>query len=137
MLSLRVVTEAKALLEEAQGWWPWSWASTENQRAVRSAIEGATAALDREVAKAKTCWSDEMKSAYQGKSVEPRINRVAQALKEAEAACHRATEQAKRTFDEAEREWNAAKARDGALEAKAAIEKHEAILKMAKATGSG
>ena len=135
MPSLRVVAEAKALLEEAQGWWPWSWASEENQRTVRAAIENATAALDREVARAKTSWSKKMQSAYRNEDAEPGISQTVKALKAAEAACRRATERAKRTFDEAEREWNAAKTRDGAIKAKEAIEKHEAVLRMAKAAG--
>ena len=133
MAALRAVTEAKTLLDEAQGWWAWTWASTENQRRVRSAIENATAALDREVAKAKNSWNQDLTRAYQGGNIDPGANRAARALREAEAEFNTATAIAKKTFDEAEKEWNAAKARDGALEAKAAIQKHEAFLNMARA----
>jgi hypothetical protein len=51
--ALRVVTDAKRLLDEAQDWWPWSWASEVNKSRLRSAIETATEALAREVEKAK------------------------------------------------------------------------------------
>ncbi|HYL36993.1 MAG TPA: hypothetical protein VEV17_13850 [Bryobacteraceae bacterium] len=133
MAALHAVTEAKTLLDEAQGWWPWTWASIQNQRRVRSAIEDATAALDREVAKAQNSWRKDLTRAYQGGNVDPSTNRAAKALREAEAEFNTATALAKKTFDEAEKEWNAAKARDGALEAKAAIQKHEAFLSMARA----
>ena len=114
MPALRAVMEAKALLEEAQAWWPWSWALQENQDRIRAAIERATAALDCEIAKA-------------GKT-----KRAHKALKNAEAEFNRATELAKKTFDEAEKEWNPAKARAGALRAKEALEKHELILEMVR-----
>jgi hypothetical protein len=136
MPALRAVTEAKKLLDQAQGWWALTWASEENKRKIRSAIERATAALDREIASAKNSWSENMQSAYRGKKVAPAISRTAKALKQAEAEFNRATAQAKKTFDEAEKEWNAAKARDGALAAKQAIEKHETVLEMAKDAGT-
>ena len=134
MAALHVVEETKALLDEAQAWWAFTWALPENQSRVRSAIESATAALDREVEKAKKSWSANWKTAYQGKRADTALNRAARALKEAEAEFDRMTTRAKKMFDEAEKEWNAAKARDGAVLAKEAIEKHEAVLKMAKAS---
>ena len=108
------VSEAKALLDEAQAWWPWSWAFQENQDRVRSAIERATAALDREIAKAR------------------KTRRSHQALEQAETEFRQATELAKKTFDEAEKEWNPVKAREGARLAKQAIEKHELVLQINK-----
>ena len=107
-----IVRETKALLDEAQAWWPWSWASQANQDRIRSAIERATAALDREIARAR------------------KRRRSSRALEQAEFEFSRATELAKKTFDEAEKEWSPAKAREGALLAKAAIEKHERVLQI-------
>jgi len=119
MAAIRIVIETKRLLEEAQGWWAWSWALDENKLRVRSAIESATAALDREVGKAKNFWKGD--------------KRAGKALKDAEDEFNRATSLAKKMFDEAEKEWNATKARDGAALARQAIEKHEVVLKLAKA----
>jgi len=126
MKTLQVVVEAKTLLDEAQGWWAWTWASDENQRRVRSAIEIATHALEREVAKTKSSWKTPSAA-----------SQAAKKLKAAEVHFNAATALAKKTFDEAERELNAAKARAAARQAKVAIEKHEAVLKMAEATKSG
>lgn len=124
MKTLPVVLEAKALLDEAQGWWAWTWASGENKKRVRSAIENATHALEREVAKAKNSWEH------------PLGMPAAKRLKVAEDDLNTATALAKRIFDEAEKELNASKAREGARQAKQAIEKHEAVLKMAAAGSS-
>jgi hypothetical protein len=118
MKSLPLVVEAKTLLDEAQHWYALAWASESNKKRVRSAIENATHALDREVAAAK------------GSLDHPLPAQVAKKLKAAEANCSAATALAKKTFDEAENELNPAKARQGALQAKQAIEKHEAVWKL-------
>ena len=119
MKTLPTVLEAKALLDEAQGWWAWTWASEENKKRVRSAIENATHALEREVAKATNSRKH------------PLDMQAARRLKIAEAEFKAATALAKRTLDQAEKELNAAKAREGALQAKEAIEKHEVVWKLA------
>ena len=120
-MALRAVTEAKALLDEAQGWWAWTWASESNKTRVRSSIENATHVLDREIARAKNSWEH------------PPASSDAKKLKAAEADFQAATALAKKIFDEAEQEFNASKACQGALEAKRAIEKHEVVLKLARA----
>jgi hypothetical protein len=118
MKTPRPVAEAKTLLDEARHWHALTWASDSNKKKVRSAIENATHALDREVAAAK------------GSLAHPLPAQSAKKLNTAEADCHAATALAKKTFDEAEKELNPAKARQGALQAKQAIEKHEAVWKL-------
>src|SRR5258707_1386153 len=109
MKTLPLVVEAKTLLDEAQHWYALAWASESNRKKIRSAIENATHALDREVAASK------------GSRKLPLT---------AEGDCNAATALAKETFDEAEKELNPAKARQGTLQAKHAIEKHEAVWKL-------
>lgn len=121
MNTLPAVIEAKTLLDEAQHWYALAWASESNKKKVRSAIENATHALDREVAAAK------------GSLAHPLPAQTAKKLKTAEADCNAATALAKKTFDEAEKELNPAKARQAALQAKQAIEKHEAVWKLYQA----
>jgi hypothetical protein len=116
MAALRAVVEAKRLLEETQAWAPWSWALVENKCRVRAVIENATAALDREIAKVKG----------------NRDQRESKVLRDAEAEFKQATTRAKKMFNEAEEEWNAGKARQGAILALKAIEKHEIVLGLAK-----
>ena len=118
MKTLPRVTEAKTLLDQAQHWYALAWASESNKKKVRSAIENATHALDREVAAVKRSLPH------------PLPAQSAKKLKAAEADCNTATALAKKTFDEAEKELNPAKARQAALHAKHAIEKHEAVWKL-------
>jgi chromosome segregation ATPase len=142
--TLRAVIEAKRLLEETKQWWPWSWAADLNKIKLRSAIETATKALEREVEKAKNSWSREMQRAYREltvaesrrastSNIDPEIKRAARKLKDAEDELNLATVQAQKTFDEAERELNPSKAREGALQTAKAIEKHETVLSIANA----
>jgi hypothetical protein len=106
------------LLDEAQHWYALAWASESNRKRVRSAIENATHALDHEIAEA------------QRSREHPLSQQTVKKLKTAEADCQAATVLAKKTFDEAEKELNPAKTRQGALQAKQAIEKHEAVWKL-------
>lgn len=141
---LRAVVEAKRLLEETQQWWPWTWASDLNKIKLRSAIETATNALEREVQKAKHSWSREMQTAYRelrvapsqralASIIDPIIKRAARKLKTAEDELNQATLKAHNIFDEAEKELNPSKARDGALQTAKAIEQHETVLSLANA----
>jgi hypothetical protein len=118
MKTLPLVAEAKTLLDEAQHWYALAWASESNKKRVRSAIEDATHALDLEVAAAKASLAHPLHAP------------TARKLKAAEVDCQEATALAKKTFDEADKELNPAKARQGALQAKQAIEKHEAVWKL-------
>jgi hypothetical protein len=118
MKTLPLLAEAKTLLDEAQHWYALAWASESNKKKVRLAIENATRALDREVAAARRSLKH------------PLLAQVVKKLKSAEADCQAATALAKKTFDEAEKELNPAKARLGALQAIHAIEKHEAVWKL-------
>lgn len=129
---LPAVAQAMALLQEARDWWAWFWAARENQTRVRSAIEEATAAIEREIEKARKAWSADLLDAYAGRKAGRKGNRMSRALTAAESEFQRATALAKKTLDEAEREWNAAKAREGAALAQIAIRKHEALLRMAR-----
>lgn len=122
--SLRAVMEAQALLEEARGWWAWAWASPDNQARVRSAIEAATAALDREIAKARMSWNAGSPC------------RAPRSFKEAECEFNRATALAKKTFHAAQKEWNPAKAREAAALAKTAIQKHADLLALARSASN-
>ena len=118
MKTLPPVVAAKTLLDEARHWYALAWASEPNQKRVRSAIENATHALDREIAAAKRSREH------------PLTPQTAEKLKAAESDHHAATTLAKRMFDEAEKELNPAKARQASLQAKHAIEKHEAVWKI-------
>jgi len=132
----RLVDETKQLLREAQDWGMWTWASETNKGRVRSGIESATAALEREVEKAKRSWSKAWQAAYNGADVDPTMKRAVRKLRDLENEMNQATAQSKATFAEAERELDAAKARQGAAEALHAIEMHEAILELARRLGS-
>jgi hypothetical protein len=142
--TLHAVIEAKRLLDETQQWWPWSWASDLNKIKLRSAIETATRALELEVEKAKNSWSREMQRAYREltipesrrvstRNINPEVKRTARKLKDAEDELNQATLQAQKTFDEAERELNPSKAREGALQTAKAIAQHEFVLSIANA----
>ncbi|HTS48054.1 MAG TPA: hypothetical protein VMH05_08920 [Bryobacteraceae bacterium] len=135
-VALRVVDQTKQLLEEAQGWSMWTWASETNKGRVRSGIESATAALEREVERTKKSWSVAWHQAYDGADVDPAMKRAVRKLKDAENEMNRATAQSKATFAEAERELSASKARQGAAEARRAIEIHETVLELARRLGS-
>jgi hypothetical protein len=118
MNTLPAVVGAKTLLDEAEHWYALAWASESNKKKVWLAIENATHALDREVAKAKNSGARSVDMV------------TAKRLKAAEADHAAATVLAKKTFDEAEKELSPAKARQGALQTKHAIEKHEAVWKL-------
>lgn len=131
MASRRVI-EAKELLEDAQDWGMFSWMSQSNKDRVRSAIEGSTQVLDREVEKVKQSWCTAFQQAYNRRNGDLKLKRAMAKLHAAEDSLTQLTAQCKATFDEAERELNAGKARDGAMQARHAIEIHEAVLEMAR-----
>jgi len=135
-MALRVVQETKQLLLEAQEWGMWTWASETNKVRVRSGIESATAALEREVEKTKGSWSNALREAYDGVGADPAIKRAVRKLRDAENEMNQATAQSKATFAEAELELSASKARQGAAEALRAIEMHETVLELARRLGS-
>jgi hypothetical protein len=135
-MALRVVEETKQLLLEAREWSIWSWASDANQNRVRSAIESATKALEREVGKTKKSWSLVVTNAYAGAEADLAIRRYIRKFRDAEREMNRATAQSQATFAEAEQELNAGKARRGATEALLAIEIHETVLDLARALGN-
>lgn len=135
-MALRLVEETKQLLEEAQGWGMWTWASETNKRRVRSGIESATAALGREVEKTKRSWSTTLHRAYDGADVDPSIKRAMRKLRGVENLMNRVTAQSKATFAEAEQELSASKAQQGAAEALRAIKMHERVLELARRVGS-
>ena len=135
-MARRLVDETKQLLREAQDWGMWTWASETNKGRVRSGIESATAALEREVEKAKRSWSKAWQAAYNGADVDPTMKRAVRKLRDLENEMNQATAQSKATFAEAERALDAAKARQGAAGALHAIEMHEAILELARRLGS-
>ena len=135
-MALGLVDETKQLLLEAQEWGMWTWASETNKSRVRSGIESATEVLKREVEKTKGSWSKALQKAYDGVEADPAIKRAVGKLRDAENEMNRATAQSKATFAEAERELDAAKARQGAVEALRAIEIHEAVLELARRLGS-
>lgn len=143
-MPLRVVMETKELLEEAQEWGMFTWASERNKSRIRTGIEAATDALEREVEKAKKSWSRAVQKAYReldangsaGARVDPGIQHSLQNLKDLEYAMRQATNQFQLTFDEAEKELDAGKARHGALQARRVIEMHELVLKLSRAEGS-
>lgn len=131
-MALRRVAETRELLQETQQWGMWIWASNANQDRVRSAIESATAALRREVVKAKTSWKESLQRTYAGATAHSRLRQAVEKLKEAEDQLDRTTAQSKASFAEAERELSAAKARLGAVQALRAIEIHERVLELAR-----
>jgi len=131
-----VVEGTKQLLQEAQEWGMWTWASETNKGRVRSGIESATEALKREVEKTKGSWSKALREAYDGADVDPATKRAVRKLRDLENEMNQATAQSKATFAEAERELDAAKARQGAAEAFHAIGLHEAVFELARRLGS-
>lgn len=135
-MALRVVETTKQLLQEAQEWGLWTWASETNKDQVRSGIELATEALEREVEKTKRSWNKALLKAYNGAEADLQIKRSVGKLKDAEDEVKRSTAQSKATFAEAERQLDAGKARQGAAEALHAIEMHETVLKLARRLAS-
>src|SRR5579872_5269258 len=131
-MALRIVDETKQLLREAQEWDMWTWASETNKGRVRSGIESATEVLKREVERTKGSWSKALQKAYGGAEADPAVKRAVRKLRDLENEMNQATAQSKATFAEAERELDAAKARQGAAEALRAIEMHEAVLEQAR-----
>ena len=131
-MALRSVEETKKLLREAQEWSMWTWASDANQNLVRSAIESATKALEREVGKTKKSWSTVFKKAYDGAEADPAIQRFVSKIHGAEKEMSRVTAHSQATFAEAERELNPGKARQGAAEALRSIEIHETVLELVR-----
>ena len=114
----------------------WTWASETNKDRVRSGIESATEALEREVERAKKSWSKALQKAYAGEEADQKIKRSVQKLRDAEDEMNRATAQSKATFAEAERQLNASQARQGAAEALRAIQLHETVLDLARRLAS-
>ena len=131
-IALRPVTEARQLLQETQQWGMWTWASNTNKDRVRSAIESATAALNREVVKTKSSWKESLQRAYAGATVHSSLKQAVEKLKEAEDQLDRTTAQSKVSFAEAEHDLNAAQARLGVVQALRAIEIHERVLELAR-----
>jgi uncharacterized protein YukE len=135
-MPLPLVQETKALLQEAQDWGMWTWASETNKDRVRSGIESATEALAREVEKTKRSWSTPLQKAYAGEQADQKIKRSIRKLRDAEDEMNRATAQSKAMFAEAERQLDAGRARQGAAEALRAIELHETVLDLARGLAS-
>lgn len=128
----RQVVEAKDLLDGAKEWGMFTWMSQSNKDRVRSAIDGSTEILRQEVVKVKKSWSAPLRNAYNGRNGDPKTRRAVRKLLDAEEALAQVTAQCKTTFDEAERELNAGKARQGAVQARQAIEIHETVLELAR-----
>lgn len=135
-MALRLVEETKQLLEEAQGWGMWTWASETNKDRVRSGIESATEALAREVERTKRSWSKALQKAYAGEQADLKIKRSVRKLRDAEDEMNHATAQSKAMFSAAERQLDAGQARQGAAEALRAIELHERVLDLARRLAS-
>jgi uncharacterized protein YukE len=135
-MPLAAVQQTKQLLQEAQEWGMWTWASETNKDRVRSGIESATEALEREVEKTKQSWGKALQKAYEGAEADLKIKRSVRKLRDAEDEMNRATARSKAMFAEAERQLNAGQARQGAAEALRAIELHETVLDLARKLAS-
>ena len=131
-MTYRQVVEAKDLLDDAKEWGMFTWMSQSNKDRVRSAIDGSTEVLRQQVTTVKKSWSASLRNAYNGRNGDPKTRRAVRKLRDAEAALEQVTAQCKTAFDEAERELNAGKARQGVVQARQVIEIHEKVLELAR-----
>ena len=146
MRKLAAVQDARAVMTEGMDWSAWRWL-LERQR-VREIADRATAALDAADKKTKSSWSEDLKQAYaqllnhskrNGQSkhvdpaaIDPATILIAKAVKEADDKAERARLDAENTFDEAERQFSADMAREGARKALATYDLREAAIRKAE-----
>lgn len=151
MRKLPEVEQAKALMTEAMDWsvMRWLW----EKKSVREAADLANAALDQLNKKIKARWSDELKAAYRElaaasgnsggrrrqnnpkptQAADPQIQLLAEKVKRADDAAHRARMDAEETFDEAERQLSTSMAREGCQKAIDSWRLHEKAIRQAEA----
>lgn len=148
MRKLPEVVEAKELMTEAVEWSTFTWMFRKTK--VRETADVANAALDKMTKHIKSRWSEEVRTAYResagkaeknsgrppkgksaAKSAED-IDALIEKVKAADAAAHRARNDAEETFDQAERQLNLDLAREGCKKAIHAWELHEKAIRLAE-----
>jgi hypothetical protein len=138
MRKLPEVEEAKALMTEALEWSVMKW--LREKKRVRKTADRANDALDQLLKDTRFSWPQELQAAYadsarnSGPPKQPRdqvLDSVAQAKRAADEAS-RARMDAEETFDEAERQLSASKARDGCRKAIYSWELHEKAIRVAE-----
>ena len=156
MLNIKEVEAAKQLMAEAVNWSVVKWLA--EKKRVRKTSDIANDSLDAFDKEVKASWSSELKAAYaelprigmpaeqavtpsngNGKKadIDPKINLLAKALKQADEEAYRAHLLAEDTFERAEKRLSTSMARDGSRQAILSWEsKEKAILKSQAATGA-
>jgi hypothetical protein len=145
MRKLAEVEEAKALMTEAVDWSVFTWLFQKSR--VRETADRANAALDTlnqsvkaqwpaELKAACKCWSSRSRAKRNGAAPRPideQTRILAEQIREADDAAHRARITAENTFDEAERRLNTALAREGCRQAIHSWQLHEKAIRRAEA----
>ncbi len=145
MKKIPEVEEAKALMIEATDWSLFRWLF--EKRRVRETADQANAALDKLNQAIKTRWNTDIKAAYNelapkagrrtaepaSQIPDPQIRQYAKKVKQADDAARRARIDAEETFDEAERLFNTALAREGCQKAIHQWELDERAIRAAEA----
>ncbi len=134
----------------------WRWLF--EKRRVRQAADRATDALAAAHDKAKSAWSDDLKSAYaelaaeaalerdpkakrqyekakrEAAQVDPRLKLAVKRVKDAEDEANQAIEESEALFEEAERRLNASLARQAAQKALESYDLREKAIRRSEAT---
>ena len=144
MKTLPEVEAARQLMNEAMKWSVMTW--LREKKRVRKTADQANAALDRTSSQLRQRWPQELRIAYN--AVSGRSNdgirqkeilesstektAIAQKLKNADEAAHRARMAAEQTFDEAEKRLSTSLAREGCVKAIQAWDLHEKAISQAE-----
>jgi len=139
MQKIKEVEEAKAIMVEAIDWSVMKW--LREKKRVRKAADVANAALDSTIAKLKSGWDKEFRSAYDQLSAkDPKVpaDLLAQAkkVKHAEIDAKKARDDAENTFDTAEKHLSTTMAREGCKKAIHSWEVHEHVIRLAESVAS-
>jgi uncharacterized protein YukE len=122
-------------MNEAIDWSVMKW--LREKKRVRKAADDANAALDSTIAKLKSGWDKEFRSAYDQLSAKDSkapadLLASARKVKHAEDEAKKARDDAENTFDTAEKHLSTTMAREGCRKAIHSWEVHEHVIRLAE-----
>jgi hypothetical protein len=159
MQKLVPVEEAKELMNKAKDWSVWRWLMDKSK--VRAAADKAVDALSAAEKKVKANWDEDAKKAYreleaqaaleknpkakrqfekareEASDIDPKTKTAVRRVKEADDEAYRARMDAEQTFDDAEKQMSASRAREGARKAIESWELREKAIHKAEALARG
>ena len=131
MRKLTEVEEAEALMNEAMEWSVMKW--LREKKRVRKAADRADDALDQLAKETKLLWPEELRAAYEAATqADAKISNAVKPVKRADEEAARARQDARSTFDEAERQLSTSMAREGCRKAVYSWELHEKAIRTAE-----